>query len=175
MGMRQERASVNEHLSEIFRHNCWANLRLFDWCAGLDDELLDASAPGTYGSAKSTLVHLVGAEERYIEYLTGEDLPAERRLNPDGPFPGLAALRERVAASGERLVELAASTPPGQVLEGHTLDGRPYRVQTTTMLVQAIHHATEHRTHVMTVITQHGIDAPETDGWLYGEEMLDSA
>jgi uncharacterized damage-inducible protein DinB len=166
---------MNEQLIEIFRHNRWANLRLFDWCAGLDDDLLDASAPGTYGTAGSTLVHLVGAEERYIEYLTGELMPDERRLDPDGPFPGLAALRERVSASGECLVELAASTPDAHVLVGTRLDGTPYRIRATTLLVQAIHHAAEHRTHVMTVISQHGIDAPETDGWLYGEEVLDPA
>lgn len=166
---------MNEHLIEIFRHNRWANLKLFDWCAGLDDGLLDASAPGTYGTAKATLVHLVGAEERYIEYLTGELMPEERRLRLDARFPGLEVLRERMAASGERLVEIAASTLDDHVLVGTRLDGTPYRIRATTLLVQAIHHAAEHRTHVMAVISQHGIDAPETDGWLYGEEVLDPA
>ncbi len=162
------------HLIDTFRHNRWANLRLLDWCAGLDDELLDASAPGTFGDARTTLVHLVGAEERYVEYLTGELLPDERRLRLDAPFPGLDVLRERVDASGARLIELAGSTPHDQVVRGHHLSGEPYTLRSTTLLIQALHHAAEHRTHVMTVISQHGVDVPETDGWSFGVEVLDS-
>ncbi|MEZ4522752.1 MAG: DinB family protein [Thermomicrobiales bacterium] len=66
---------MSDHLVDMFRHNRWANLRILDWCAGLDDDLLDSSAPGTFGDARRTLVHLVGAEERYVEYLTGEVMP----------------------------------------------------------------------------------------------------
>ena len=163
---------MSGHLVEMFRHNRWANLRILDWCAGLDDALLAASAPGTFGAAGTTLVHLVGAEERYIEYLTGELMPEEQRLRLDDPFPGLDVLRERAAASGERLIELAASTPDGLVVGGHHLDGTPYTLRATTLLLQALHHAAEHRTHVMTVISQHGLEVPDTDGWSYGDEVL---
>lgn len=160
------------HLIDMFRHNRWANLRILDWCAGLDEALLDSSAPGTFGAAGTTLVHLVGAEERYVEYITGELMPDELRLQLDDPFPGFAVLKERVDASGQRLVELAESTPHDLVVRGHHLNGEPYTLRATTLLIQAIHHAAEHRTHVMTVISQHGVDVPETDGWTFGEEEL---
>jgi uncharacterized damage-inducible protein DinB len=166
---------MHGHLVETFRHNRWANMRLLDWCAGLADDLLDASAPGTFGNARRTLVHLVGAEERYVEYLTGEVMPDEQRLEIDGPFPGLDLLRQRVAVSGANLIELAASTPFEQVMRGQHLNGEPYTLRATTLLIQALHHAAEHRTHVMTVISQHGVDVPETDGWSYGDEVLSSA
>lgn len=161
------------HFVEIFGHNRWSNLRLIDWCAGVDDALLDSSAPGTFGDARTTLVHLVSAEERYVELLTGEIIPEDQRLKLEDPFPGLDLLRERIDASGRRLVELAASTPDDHIIEGTFLDGRPYRLSATTLLIQAINHATEHRAHIMTVISQHGVEAPESDGWLYGEEVLD--
>jgi len=163
------------HLVELFGHNRWANLRLIDWCAGVDDALLDSSAQGTFGDARTTLVHLVGAEERYVELLTGETIPADRRLELEDPFPGLELLRERIDASGRRLVEVAASTPDGHIIEGTYMNGEPYRLSATTLLIQAINHATEHRAHIMTVISQHGVEAPESDGWLYGEEVLDPA
>lgn len=167
--------AMSGHLVEMFGHNHWANLRLFDWCAGVDDALLDSSAPGTFGDARSTLVHLVSAEERYVELLTGEVIPEDRRLKPEDSFPGLALLRERIDASGRRLIEIAGSTPDDHIIAGTFLDGGPYRLRATTLLIQAINHASEHRTHIMTVISQHGIEAPETDGWLYGEEALDPA
>ena len=43
----------------FYEHNTWANLRLLDFCAGLSDEQLDASAPGTFGRVRDTLVHIV--------------------------------------------------------------------------------------------------------------------
>ena len=163
---------MSSHLVEIFRHNRWANLRIVDWCAGLDDRMLGSSAPGTFGDARTTLVHLVGAEERYVELLSGEMMDESNRLRLDDPFPGTDALRERVAASGNRLVELAETIPLNMVVRGHLQDGSPYEERATTLLIQAIHHGAEHRTHIMTVISQHGIDVPETDGWTYGDEEL---
>jgi uncharacterized damage-inducible protein DinB len=38
---------------------------------------------------------------------------------------------------------------------------------TDLLLVQAIDHAIEHRTHVKAILTQLGITPPEIDGWLY--------
>ena len=163
---------MSSHLVEMFRHNRWANLRIVDWCGELDDEMLDSSAPGTFGDARLTLVHLVGAEERYVELLTGDMMDESNRLRLDDPFPGIQTLRERVDVSGSRLVDLAESTPLNEVVRGNLQDGSPYEERATTLLIQAIHHGAEHRTHIMTVISQHGIDVPETDGWTYGDEEL---
>ncbi|MEZ4522753.1 MAG: hypothetical protein R3A46_14070 [Thermomicrobiales bacterium] len=57
-------------------------------------------------------------------------------------------------------------------MRGNHLNGEPYSLRATTLLIQAIHHAAEHRTHLMTVISQHGIAVPDTDGWTFGNEML---
>ncbi len=57
---------MNTALAELFRHNLWANRRLLDLCAGLGDELLDASTPGTFGRVHDTLQHIVDAEEGYL-------------------------------------------------------------------------------------------------------------
>src|SRR6185503_4932910 len=49
-------------IDDFYRQNAWANLQLIEVCSALNDEQLDASAPGSYGSIRDTLVHLVGAE-----------------------------------------------------------------------------------------------------------------
>jgi hypothetical protein len=36
-------------------------------------------------------------------------------------------------------------------------------------MAQAIHHADDHRTHVLTIIGAMGLDAPEPDVWAYAE------
>ena len=157
-------------LVELYRHNLWANLHLLDACAGLGDEQLDASAPGTFGRVRDTLVHLFAAEERYVALLS--DQRPERPLSERDPFPGFEELRERARRSGEALIELAGQTPADRVLRGTWRDG-PYEMLATVPLVQAINHATEHRAHVMTILTQRGVELPDIDGWAYGEATSD--
>ena len=157
---------MSESLVEMFRHNAWANQCLFDACEGLSDAQLDATVVGTFGSIRNTLMHIVGAQERYDAALaeTGPvTVSRERR-----PFPGLAELRAASRASGEALVELAAQAQSGATVTT-TWRGEAYTLPVWLLLVQAINHATEHRAHVAAILTQQGIEPPSMDGWTYHE------
>ena len=46
-------------------------------------------------------------------------------------------------------------------------DGTPREVPKTVILTQVINHATEHRSQVMTILTQLGIAPPELDAWTH--------
>jgi uncharacterized damage-inducible protein DinB len=158
---------MNALLVEFFKHNTWATLRLLDACADLSQDQLDIAVAGTFGQLGATLVHLVAAEETYVARL-GE---AER---PDlswaeGPFPGVPALRERACRSGEALLAAASREPEGRILRG-TWRGERYVIPASTILIQAINHATEHREQVATILTQLAIEPPAMDGWAYGDE-----
>jgi uncharacterized damage-inducible protein DinB len=58
-------------LAELFDHHRWANLRAADACARLSDAELDATVPGTAGTIRHTLMHIAGAEQRYLLRLNG--------------------------------------------------------------------------------------------------------
>ncbi len=146
----------------IFEQNTWANDKLIEACSGLTEEQLDLEAPGTYGSVRSTLIHLVGAQARYIARLGGEP-PVDL-----DPAAGLTDLRVLAASTGARLTELAGSINADQLLKLN-FQGEKYEVEASVILAQVINHATEHRSHVRTVLSQHGIDTPELDGWTWGE------
>jgi uncharacterized damage-inducible protein DinB len=93
----------------------------------------------------------------------------EHPLRERAPFPGFKELRERAQRSGEALASPAARAQPTQVLRG-VWDREPYAISASTILIQAINHATEHRAHVATILSQHGVVPPQLDGWTYGEE-----
>jgi uncharacterized damage-inducible protein DinB len=57
-------------LVEMFRHKTWATVRLIEHCERLADEHLDATTPGSYGSIRETLRHIVDSEEGYLSILT---------------------------------------------------------------------------------------------------------
>ncbi|MEX0684319.1 MAG: DinB family protein [Dehalococcoidia bacterium] len=151
---------MSQILADLFWHNLWANLRLLDVCASLDEEHLSASAPGTYGAVRDTFQHLLSSEGRYVVTFPG-DRP-EPALNEGQPFPGFPTLRERSVASGEALISLAESTPDSQRLTGEWR-GQPYDIPASVMFTQAINHATEHRAHIVSILSQRGVLTPRLD------------
>lgn len=158
---------MNVGLVDFYKHNLWANLLLLDACADLTDEQLEASAPGTYGSIRDTLMHLYHAEESYLARLTGQ-FP-EHPLGP-GAFPGIETLREHARRSGEGLIASASTMDPAHILRG-TYRGEPYELPAIVPLMQAILHATDHRSHIATVLSQVGVQPPDLSVWAYDEEM----
>ena len=151
---------------EAFRYNRWANLHLLDVCGGLTAEQLELTAAGTYGTIAATLMHLVGAEQRYIWRLTG----AEPRYAEKEGFPGVAALRDLAAESADRLIQLAEQISPDDQIDA-TFSDRRHRLRSGVVLVQALHHGNDHRTHICTVLGSHGIAYGDMDVWAYGEAI----
>lgn len=149
-------------LLELYRHKTWATLRLIEYCNGLGGEHLDATTPGTYGTIRETLRHLVDSEEGYYQLLTGE-----RSSEPlaDGPVP-LDELAERIGRLGARW-EAAAGDAGFPSREVKTSDG--WRLPGSVPMAQAIHHADDHRSHVLSIIGARGLEIPELDLWGYAE------
>jgi len=153
-------------LAALFEHNLWANQIMLKRCAELSDEQLDSTTTGTYGTIRDTLLHLVGAEERYVTTLTsGPLLP----LREQEPFPGFDDLIGANATSGKSLIEIANVAAPGVTLRGKRRNGGSYEYANTIVLTQAINHATEHRAHINTILTSLDIEPLDLDGWMYGE------
>lgn len=100
-------ADTTEALIELSRHKTWATLGLIEHCQTLDDEILDATTPGTYGTIRATLHHLIDADEDYLSMLIGEHLwdpIGDRRL----PIAELAERFRQLAPRWEALAEDAS-------------------------------------------------------------------
>ena len=150
-------------LIESFRYNKWANLQLLDVCEKLSDEQLQLTAPGTYGTIAATLLHLFSAEQRYLRRLAG----TQPELNERDPMPSVPALREIAERSGDKLIEVAAKINPDDTIDEER-DGNLLRLHLGVVVVQAMHHGNDHRTHICTVLGHHGIEHGDIDVWAYG-------
>jgi uncharacterized damage-inducible protein DinB len=158
---------MNAGLAEFYKHNLWANLRLLDACAQLTDEQLGTTAPGTYGSIHDTLVHLFRAEAGYLARLQNREPESSLTV---GTFPGIDTLREHARQSGEGLIAVANSVDPNQIVTG-TYRGEPYELPTMVPLMQAINHATDHRSQIATALSLIGAEPPDMSVWAYDEEL----
>jgi len=52
-----------------------------------------------------------------------------------------------------------------------TYRGEPYELPVIIVLMQAIHHATDHRSQIATVLSQLGMQPPDLSVWAYDEAM----
>lgn len=154
-------------LVEMFKHNLWANLLMLEACSRLTDEQMDATVLGTYGSIRSTLLHMIGAEEAYVARLKGQPRPPIRE---DAGFTGFEDLRAAATRSGEALVEMAEQGPLTERLNYTSIEGEHVDMASAVMFVQVINHATEHRDQINAVLTHLKLDPCDLDGWAYGIE-----
>ena len=157
---------VNGALTGVFRYNRWANLRLIDACRGLTAEQLDARAPGTSGSIRELLTHLVGAQQTFILRTKGRQHEGE--LGRDSAWPGFDMLRSIAVSTSDELIRIAdgMDTDPEVNLPWH---GKVYRYPMSFFLVHALEHGVEHRTEIKVTMAELGVERPDLDGWSYSE------
>ncbi len=153
-------------LVEAFRYNKWANLHLLDVCAKLSPKQLQLTSPGTYGTVAATWQHLVGAERRYLWRLDGD----VGRFTVRHKFPGIAVLSKEAALSGDQLIEAARHAKGDATVVTRWKEGAR-RVNVGVLLIQALHHGNDHRTHICTILGHHGIAYGDMDVWAYGESI----
>jgi uncharacterized damage-inducible protein DinB len=143
-----------------FAHHIWANRVLVGFCATLDAAVLAAVVPGTYGSIRDTVWHMLDAEASYIAALqTGFDPSSHRGVALEHAQPcigaHLSALERYFASDPAAETPCWWTTPRGQVVA--TTHG--------IVLAQILHHGAEHRTQIATVLGSLGIEPPSVSAW----------
>jgi len=160
----------NAILVEQFRHNAWANAEMLAACRGLSDEQFGTEVTGTYGSLGTTLVHLARAQGGYLRRLTDRQPGLEHRLEYEDPFPGVDRIDAHLQCTGGLLIDVAREASVERILEFES-DGQARRVAAFIVLLQAIHHGTEHRQQIATALTTLHVEPPEPDLWAYWDSV----
>ena len=144
-------------LRRFFGHHLWATERLLEHCRALSPEQLALTAPGTFGSIIDTLDHLVSSDRSYLAGVTENQ--RKTPLNAGGPEP----LLEHLARSREGWFAYLDSEPDFDAMVDRSSGKYPAWV----LVLQAIHHGNDHRTHAGTVLLRHGLEPEEIDVWGY--------
>ena len=154
-------------LQTIFRHHLWANTRLFERCGELTNEQLDSSITGVFGSIRDTLLHIVRAERSYFSRIsTGKPF----NHSADAPPMTVSDMIAAIGTTGEGLLAWAPKIQENDTVE-IDWDGTPREVPKMIILNQVINHATEHRSQIMSIMTQIGIEPPDVSSWSYFDEL----
>ncbi len=154
---------MNDAVLHSTRHEVWADLELLRFCSALTPEQLAWTVPGTYGAIQNTLQHLVRAQRGYLFRLGADEEPTDLPRDTERlvPIRELVPQEERIGARLEAF--LAKPFDPRRVVP--TSDGTAL---TGIVLAQLIHHGSDHRAHIGTILGAHGVTPPELDVWHYG-------
>ena len=144
-------------LDRLLRHMAWANGQLLARLAGQPGEALALTAPRNEWSAGRILAHLVNAAQGYASRMEGVPRPAD--VETPTTTTELAELGARLAAVDASL-RRQASEPDVPISHPKRPDEEDLR---STILAQAIHHATEHRAQIAGALATNGNDAIDLD------------
>lgn len=158
----------NRYLVALYEHHKWSNLTLIDFCAGLDEGALDLTVPGTFGGVRQTLVHIIANEENYLSFFPNSGIA--QTIHQRGEFQGFPTLRAAAERTGDAFIAQARTLPNGAHWQVE-YEGKLETLDPTFPLIQAIHHGTEHRSQIRTILSTHGIEPPDIDGWTYENVM----
>ena len=155
------------------RHDVWATEKLIAHCRTLSDAQLDLTAPGTYGTIRRTLEHIVGGDTRYLARIGFPVVDTPFREDHDVSLDEIAALLENVNAGVERVFSGSEFDPDRVVVDAHRRvpTDPPLEMESWMMLTQFTHHGSDHRAHIGTILGAHGLPVPELDVWAYGCEI----
>jgi uncharacterized damage-inducible protein DinB len=150
-------------LADAFAHHVWATVQLVDACLPLSPEQLDATAEGTYGSIITTMRHLIGADASYLSVLTDGRVPEVDENAMD--LSELRAVMEMNKDAWQTLV--TGNLDPEAIVVRHRDDGIDSHAPLGIRVAQALHHGTDHRSQVCTILTTIGVEPPDIDVWAF--------
>ena len=155
------------------RHDVWATAKLLARCGSLTDAQLALTTPGTFGTIRRTLQHIVGADEDYLKKLGVATVEPLLPDEEDLPLDRTAAELEIVRTAVEKL--FAGKEPdPDRVIDDEKRRNPkdpPLEMDAWMMLTQFVHHGSDHRAHIGTILGAHGLETPRLDIWRYGNEI----
>ena len=153
-------------LDRLLRHMAWANAEVVQRLLAQPPEVLALAAPRNEWPAGRILAHILNAAQRFTTRLEGMARPPS--LEPPTTTAELAEIGARLADYDARLRKQA--TEPDALI-AHPDPTQPQDLR-STILGQAIHHATEHRAQIAGALATNGNDAIDLDAidlWAYAE------
>jgi uncharacterized damage-inducible protein DinB len=151
-----------QDLIALFRHNTWANAKVFDLAAGLDSQLVREVAPGTRDTVLGTLAHLAGVEYAYIGMLDGHPPPSRQEVQAWATHD-LSWFPDQMRDPGDRFVRLLESSTTETLAAPLNVPWFTFQLTAREGLWQVLTHSAQHRSQVLSWLSARGIDTPDVD------------
>lgn len=148
----------------------WATEALIAHCLAIPAEQLELTTPGTMGTVKATLIHLVGAKERYAAALTGRPLPDDAvRESTTTDLAHVRGRAEKLSAAFEAFA--AGVLDLDSTVTRRAADGATQQMPLWVLLAQFLHHGNEHRAQLGSIFGAHGLELPQYSAFHWAQTL----
>jgi len=155
----------NPLVERSFKHMAWANAQMFSILKGLPNEAINFSAWNPDWTVGKIAHHIVIAEGRLISRILNQPSPAEN----DAPTSS-EGIKELISICADRDAQLLSLIDTPDELRKFVRYGNEVEFLTSTILVQAVHHASEHRAQISDILATNKMDVlnlDEIDLWSF--------
>jgi uncharacterized damage-inducible protein DinB len=156
-------------LEPFVRFHAWANQRILERAAALDDDAFRGPAPLDHGTVFDTLRHLVDVDWSWREFCTGHDVGQTYLWDHGFVLDDLPSITTFCAEEDARLAGYVTSLD-GAALDEHLRlgDDPADSVPRWLIVAHVVNHGTQHRSELARFLTERGhspgdmdlIDAP---------------
>ncbi len=158
-------------LDRLLLHMAWANQKTISHLASLPKESLKAFATNSEWHVAEIIHHIVDSGDHYAFRISGKPAvtqPDEPCIEDINEIVDLARLSKQAAVVDAALLGCVKLDDIQIEFENH--EGKLVKRWRSTILSQAIHHATEHRAQIAAALEAKGFkptDLDEIDLWAY--------
>lgn len=143
----------------------WANKQMLQILQGLPDEAINFSAWNPDWTVGKIAHHIVIAEGRLISRITQQVSPVEF-----DPPKSASDISDLINVCAERDAQLLSLVNTPDEMRSFVRYGNEVKFLTSTILVQALHHASEHRAQISDILAANNMDVlnlDEIDLWSF--------
>jgi uncharacterized damage-inducible protein DinB len=160
---------MKDHFAMFARYNAWANARLYDAAAALNDAQYRADRGAFFKSMHGTLNHLLAADRIWMRRFTGEGTAPDRLdaiLYDD--FKSLSSAREAEDQRAIAYIDRLDGTRLSAEIRYRRVSGPEEQAQPLAeALAHWFNHQTHHRGQAHAILTGLAGHAPELDLLLF--------
>jgi uncharacterized damage-inducible protein DinB len=156
-------------IRDLYDYHHWANRRLFDFAAGLGEDLCarEVGPQFSYPRVTRMFAHLYGADWIWLSRWKGTSPTAV----PGDELTTMAAVRrtwDPLEAEQTAFVDGLRDADLARVVEFKNTEGKPYRAPLGQLLQHVANHATHHRSEIATMVTMLSGSPPDTgvNSWI---------
>ncbi|HZT19785.1 MAG TPA: DinB family protein [Dongiaceae bacterium] len=160
----QEAGMNAAYFRQLARYNAWANWRLYEACAQLDDAERKKPRPCFFGSIHRTLNHILVGDRIWLSRLTGGS-HGIARLDQE-LYADFEELRAARTTEDERLIGVVGSYDDGELAGAfsyRSMAGEERRQPLVQILSHVFNHQTHHRGQVHALLSGTAVAPPSLD------------
>ncbi|MCB0033260.1 MAG: hypothetical protein KDE51_04550 [Anaerolineales bacterium] len=156
-------------LVEFVRYDHWATQQLLTLCMNLNEALLSADIPGTYGSILKTFGHLLRAQAEFLERIHGSGTQLTLKWEENQTLTQMGAFADQLGEAFLNTIQHVS--PTKNVHEENDIWSFDYHAR--LIFMSQIYHGIAHRSDITTFLNNHGVVLPELDVWAYQKAYPD--